>query len=194
MFNKLYVYVVLFVALFRGSDQIDKLVNNDGDCGCGNVNRKSERFDLSDFKNEFCEQLSYQDILVNKIPKYFRKPDSQMSFIKGGNFLMGTNKPIIVADGEGPEREVHVSDFYMDIYEVSNEDFKLFVDSTGHITEAEKFGDSFVFEPLLSEEVKSKITQAVAAAPWWVPVNGSRWKHPEGPGSTVEGMYNEYFI
>lgn len=186
MVNNWYLCIVILLTVFHGSEQIDKLVKNEGECGCGNVNRKSKNFELSDFKNYFCEQLTYQDVLVTK-SKYFGKPKSQMSFIKGGTFFKGTDKPIIIADGEGPEREVQINDFYMDIYEVSNEDFKAFVESTGHITEAAKFGDSFVFEPLLTDDIKSKITQAVAAAPWWVPVNGSNWKYPEGPGSTIQG-------
>lgn len=182
------LYTVIFLIVIDGSKQIDKSFNNEDDCGCGNVNRKSSKIELSDINNDFCEQLTYQDVLVTK-HRYFKRPDSQMSFIRRGTFFMGTDKPIIFADGEGPEREVEVNDFYMDVHEVSNEDFKTFVESTGHITEAEKFGDSFVFEPLLSDDVKSKITQAVAAAPWWVPVNGSNWKHPEGPASTIQGIY-----
>ena len=39
------------------------------------------------------------------------------------------------------------------------------MNSTGYLTEAEKFGDSFVFEEMLSEQVKSDIQQAAAAAP-----------------------------
>ncbi|XP_068109218.1 formylglycine-generating enzyme isoform X2 [Hyperolius riggenbachi] len=50
---------------------------------------------------------------------------------------------------------------------------------------AEKFGDSFVFEGLLSEEVKNGIDQAVAAAPWWLPVKEADWRHPEGPDSDI---------
>ncbi|XP_013837365.2 sulfatase-modifying factor 1 isoform X1 [Sus scrofa] len=53
------------------------------------------------------------------------------------------------------------------------------------LTKAEKFGDSFVFEGILSDQVKSDIQQAVAAAPWWLPVKGANWRHPEGPDSTV---------
>ncbi|KAJ0068910.1 hypothetical protein NL108_014369, partial [Boleophthalmus pectinirostris] len=50
---------------------------------------------------------------------------------------------------------------------------------------AEKFGDSFVFEGILSEAVKSEISQAVAAAPWWLPVKGANWRHPEGKDSDI---------
>lgn len=55
--------------------------------------------------------------------------------IVGGQFNMGTNKPIFVADGEGPQRSVIIDDFYIDIHEVSNEEFSLFVNDTAYITE-----------------------------------------------------------
>ncbi|KAM6060329.1 formylglycine-generating enzyme isoform 1-T1 [Theristicus caerulescens] len=108
-----------------------------------------------------------------------------MVAIPGGVFTMGTDEPEIQQDGEWPARRVHVNSFYMDQYEVSNEEFERFVNSTGYVTEAEKFGDSFVFEGMLSEEVKAGIHQAVAAAPWWLPVKGASWKHPEGPDSSI---------
>ncbi|XP_031461388.1 formylglycine-generating enzyme isoform X1 [Phasianus colchicus] len=108
-----------------------------------------------------------------------------MVAIPGGVFTMGTDEPEIQQDGEWPARRVHVNSFYMDQYEVSNQEFERFVNSTGYFTEAEKFGDSFVFEGMLSEEVKAEIHQAVAAAPWWLPVKGANWRQPEGPGSSI---------
>ncbi|XP_054639890.1 formylglycine-generating enzyme isoform X2 [Dunckerocampus dactyliophorus] len=111
---------------------------------------------------------------------------SKMVLISGGEFLMGTDNPGIPADGEGPQRQVHVDSFYMDIQEVTNRQFQSFVNATGYVTEAETFGDSFVFEGILSEAVKRQITQAVAAAPWWLPVNGANWRHPEGPDSDIK--------
>uniref|UniRef100_A0A8C3L8H3 Sulfatase modifying factor 1 n=1 Tax=Chrysolophus pictus TaxID=9089 RepID=A0A8C3L8H3_CHRPC len=108
-----------------------------------------------------------------------------MVAIPGGVFTMGTDEPEIQQDGEWPARRVHVNSFYMDQYEVSNQEFERFVNSTGYLTEAEKFGDSFVFEGMLSEEVKAEIHQAVAAAPWWLPVKGANWRQPEGPGSSI---------
>ncbi|KAK5872299.1 hypothetical protein PBY51_013014 [Eleginops maclovinus] len=110
---------------------------------------------------------------------------SQMVLIYGGVFLMGTDNPAIPADGEGPQRPVHVDSFYMEIQEVTNQQFQNFVNATGYLTEAENFGDSFVFEGILSESVKNQITQAVAAAPWWLPVKGANWKHPNGPDSNI---------
>nr|XP_030138842.3 formylglycine-generating enzyme isoform X1 [Taeniopygia guttata] len=108
-----------------------------------------------------------------------------MVLIPGGVFTMGTQEPEIQQDGEGPARRVHLSSFHMDQYEVSNQDFQSFVNATGYVTEAEKFGDSFVFEGMLSEAVKADIHQAVAAAPWWLPVKGASWRHPEGPDSSI---------
>ena len=70
-------------------------------------------------------------------------------------------------------------------YEVSNAEFTRFVQATDYETEAEKFGDSFVVEYFLSDEVQSTITQAVAGSPWWLPVGGADWKHPEGKDSNI---------
>lgn len=114
-----------------------------------------------------------------------RELQSQMVLISGGEFLMGTDNPGIPPDGEGPQRPVHLDSFYMDIQEVTNRQFQRFVKAKDYVTEAEKFGDSFVFEGILSETVKSQITQAVAAAPWWLPVKGANWRHPEGPDSNI---------
>lgn len=91
-------------------------------------------------------------------------------------------------DGEGPMRNVGLDSFFMDKYEVSNKNFETFARVTGYQTEAEKFGNSFVFEGLLSEETKEKIEQAVAQAPWWLPVDKADWRHPEGPSSNITSI------
>ena len=96
---------------------------------------------------------------------------------------MGTDFPKIQTDGEGPKRLVTLSDFLIDKYEVSNDEYRKFVDNTGYRTESEYFGWSFVFESAVPAHLKAKITQAVLGAEWWLPVNGSYWREPEGPGS-----------
>lgn len=162
----------------------------DKDCGCGLTSRISQN-KISE--NVFLKYIKAKgnEIVHDKMcsdEKLHLKRGSKMVEVPGGAFYLGTNKPIILADGEGPERKTILSTFYLDIFEVSNEHFKEFVDETGYKTEAETFGNSFVFESLLSKETKAKVTQAVAAAPWWVPVEGADWKHPEGPDSNVEGI------
>lgn len=64
----------------------------------------------------------------------------QMVAIPGGVFTMGTDEPEIHQDGEAPARRVHVNSFYMDQYEVSNEEFERFVNSTGYVTEVRRKG------------------------------------------------------
>jgi sulfatase modifying factor 1 len=109
-----------------------------------------------------------------------------MARVPGGAFVMGTNvPPPYPGDGEGPARLVVVSAFDLDVAEVSNEQFREFVRATGFETESEAFGWSFVFDLALPPETKATITQAVDGTPWWLPVRGATWEHPEGPGSYV---------
>ncbi len=91
----------------------------------------------------------------------------------------------VAADGEGPVREVEVAAFALDAHCVSNDRFAAFVADTGHLTDAERFAWSFVFEQFLAEEVAAGAR--VADAPWWVAVDGASWRHPEGPGSDLDG-------
>ncbi|XP_042879309.1 formylglycine-generating enzyme-like isoform X2 [Penaeus japonicus] len=154
-------------------------------CGCAATSRqKSENPDSSITKEDPEELPSFKYTSeANTVPSI---PNiHSMVKIPGGEFIMGTNDPIFEADGEHPARRVEVNDFYLDIYEVSNSAFELFVKATGYKTEAENFGDSFVLEGEVSEAIKSTLTNAVAAAPWWVPVKGADWRHPEGPDSNI---------
>jgi len=110
-----------------------------------------------------------------------------MILIKGQNFSIGTDKAEIVSDGESPIRTVYLDDYFIDKYEVSNLEFKYFIETTGYKTEAEVFGDSFVFQLFLSKTTLKSITQSVKDAPWWVPVKGANWEHPEGKDSNING-------
>ncbi|XP_044751607.1 formylglycine-generating enzyme [Coccinella septempunctata] len=111
----------------------------------------------------------------------------EMVLIQGGIFEMGTNKPVFPADFEGPARNRTVAPFYLDIYEVSNKNFLDFVIDTGYITEAEKFGDSFIFEMFLSDEERSKLEPFRAVhAPWWIKMKEVTWSKPQGPNSSIE--------
>ena len=97
--------------------------------------------------------------------------------VPGGFYKIGTDNQIIPADREGPAKLVELSSFYLDVYEVSNAEFNLFVEETQYRTEAEIFGNSFVADYYVSEEVKATISQAVAAAPWWLPVEVPHYNH-----------------
>ncbi len=76
--------------------------------------------------------------------------------------------------------------FQIDAFPVTNQDFAAFVDATGYLTEAERFGWSFVFWSHIPEDrFEELVEDTVAAAPWWCKISGACWKHPEGPGSNV---------
>lgn len=105
--------------------------------------------------------------------------------VPGGRALVGTNTPLLAIDGEAPARQVRVAAFAIDPYAVTNEAFARFVDQTGYVTEAERFGCSFVFYSLLPEDAEP--TQGVIGAVWWRNVPGAFWRAPEGPGSDLIG-------
>ncbi|XP_060487595.2 formylglycine-generating enzyme isoform X2 [Panthera onca] len=151
-----------------------------GSCGCGTPQRRGDHG-----SSAAAHRYSREANAPGQVPGERPLAPTKMVLIPAGVFTMGTDDPQIKQDGEAPARRVAIDAFYMDAYEVSNAEFEKFVNSTGYLTEAEKFGDSFVFEGMLSEQVKTDIQQAVAAAPWWLPVKGANWRHPEGPDSTV---------
>lgn len=108
-----------------------------------------------------------------------------MILLSGGEFMMGTDDGIGYADdGEGPVRKVTVKSFWIDPYTVSNAKFAAFVKATNYVTEAEKFGWSFVFVGFLPRNFPP--TRAAAAAPWWRVIEGAYWRHPEGRQSSIE--------
>ncbi|MDT0429872.1 formylglycine-generating enzyme family protein [Streptomyces sp. DSM 41770] len=110
-----------------------------------------------------------------------------MPLLPGGTFLMGTQDPDgFASDGEGPVREVRLSPFRVEAYAVSNERFARFVAATGHVTEAERFGWSYVFAGFLPAALRRGAPRP-DGTPWWCGVEGARWNAPEGPGSGLDG-------
>jgi formylglycine-generating enzyme len=105
--------------------------------------------------------------------------------IPGGESRMGNPRGDgYAADGEGPVHVTRLRPFWMDRTTVTNEAFATFVAATGHRTESEQFGWSFVFGGLLPDDFED--TAAVAGAPWWRQVFGADWRHPEGPQSSID--------
>ncbi|OBS76247.1 hypothetical protein A6R68_17301 [Neotoma lepida] len=130
-----------------------------GSCGCGSPQRPGAH------GSSAAAQLYSREANAPGLASGRRRLAlTKMVPIPAGVFTMGTDDPQIKQDGEAPARRVIIDAFYMDAYEVSNADFEKFVNSTGYLTEAEKFGDSFVFEGMLSEQVKTHIHQAVSNA------------------------------
>ncbi|WP_210585992.1 formylglycine-generating enzyme family protein [Streptomyces sp. GESEQ-35] len=109
-----------------------------------------------------------------------------MVLLPGGEFLMGAeDSEGFPADGEGPVRAVRLDAFRMDACAVTNAEFAAFVVDTGHLTDAERFGWSYVFAGFLPGALRRGAPRP-EHTPWWCGVEGASWQFPEGPGSTVE--------
>ena len=79
--------------------------------------------------------------------------------LNGGVFDMGNNNSGYT--DQRPTHEVELDTFFIDVYEVSNRQFLLFVESTGYETTAEMQGWSYVFD------LKQK---------GWVKMPGANWR------------------
>lgn len=138
---------------------------------------------------------SNKSIAINSFQPSKVQNKKGMIYVQGGDFLMGTeDEHGFPADGEGPIRKVRLDPFYLDECAVSNIQYKKFVDETGYKTEAETFGNSFVFHLLVSDAVAKIVKQAPADTPWWRLVDGACWKYPEGPDSTIENRMDHPVI
>jgi hypothetical protein len=119
-----------------------------------------------------------------------------MTFVRGGAFQMGSERH------QPEERSTHlvrVDGFWIDRHEVTNAQFKQFVDATGHRTLAERGLDPAA-HPHLSKEVlvpgsvvfikPTDLKQGGRTTQWWQYVAGADWRHPTGPGSSIAGKDN----
>lgn len=93
--------------------------------------------------------------------------------------IVGTKKPQIPDDGEGPLRKKRVQPFLIAPTTVTNRQFQDFVDATGYVTEAERLGWSFVFWKDVPPSYGP--TEAVPGLEWWRPVDGANWREINGP-------------
>lgn len=111
---------------------------------------------------------------------------SKLIPLQGGEFRMGTDNQRFPADGEGPIRKVRIEPFQIAIHPVTYAQFNNFATATGYITDAEKFGWSFVFRDFVSQNTKKTVTQVVQGTTWWWKVDNADWRQPDGPDSTWE--------
>ncbi|QMT02976.1 formylglycine-generating enzyme family protein [Gordonia jinghuaiqii] len=103
--------------------------------------------------------------------------------VPAGRFAMGdAHDEGYRTDGETPVHDVELSGFSIDTTTVTNAAFALFVDATGHETDAERLGGSAVFHSYAAAP-----GEPVAATPWWLAVPGASWRRPAGPGSDLDG-------
>jgi formylglycine-generating enzyme required for sulfatase activity len=113
--------------------------------------------------------------------------------IEGGSFEMGSEA---FYREEGPARRVSVGPFLISRSEVTNADFAGFVAATGYVTTAERGADPAKhpdWPPELLQPgsmvffMPEKITTKADVTQWWQFVHGADWRHPQGPGSSIDG-------
>ena len=125
-----------------------------------------------------------------------RSSANEMVWIPGGTFQMGSDHHY---PEEGPAHVATVEGFWIDKYEITNEQFAEFVAATGHVTVAERPPDPKDYPGALPEMLQA--ASVVFRKPagrvdlsnhynWWRYVPGANWRHPEGPEISIEGGCN----
>jgi len=142
-------------------------------------------------------------------PENTPKAPEGMVWVASKTFTMGAKVDDKYAmPREKPAHEVRVDGFFIDITEVTNKEFKAFVDETNYKTVAER--------PIEWEELKKESPQGTPKpadsvlmpgslifnkeagnvnnlnnyTQWWTWQIGADWQHPEGPNSNIKGKDN----
>ncbi|WP_313790921.1 SUMF1/EgtB/PvdO family nonheme iron enzyme [Allomuricauda sp. SCSIO 65647] len=146
-------------------------------------------------------------VLVEK-PDGMEIPEG-MVWIPGGILKQGAISSDPFAMGhERPQHTVAVDGFFMDATEVTNSEYAKFVEETGYVTVAERAIDweemkkqlppdtpkphDSVMQPgsLLFKKPKQQVVDLNDYSQWWEWKVGANWRHPQGPGSDLDGREN----
>jgi formylglycine-generating enzyme required for sulfatase activity len=157
---------------------------------------------ISSCKNKKTDAYSSKEPIAIKIPQ-------GMIWVEGKTFLQGAKDSDKYAmPREKPAHKVTVDGFYIDITEVTNKQFKKFIDATKYITVAERKIDwkemktqlpantpkphDSILQPgsLIFNKNVNAVVNMNNYGQWWAWKIGANWKHPEGPGSTINGKDN----
>jgi len=126
-----------------------------------------------------------------------------MAWVPGGGFLMGSDSKLAQAN-EKPAHQARVPGFWMDRQHVTNAQFRRFVEATGYRTTAELPPDWETIKVQVMPGTPRPPDSALVAGAmvfvgtpavvdysdfsrWWRYVPGADWRHPQGPGSSIEG-------
>jgi formylglycine-generating enzyme required for sulfatase activity len=107
------------------------------------IKPETKNKDKSTEKSVFLQKPVYKTAIVSQVDR------REMILIPGGKFFMGSNNG---DEDEFPEHVVNLTEYYIDRFEVSNEDYKIYADSkaipypaywSGKITSGNGFNDLF---------------------------------------------------
>jgi formylglycine-generating enzyme required for sulfatase activity len=132
----------------------------------------------------------------SEICREHSQPTQGMILLPGGAFRMGSDDHY---PEEAPVHRVTVDGFWMDQTPVTNRQFKEFVEATGHVTFAEVPPDPQDYPGALPHMLyagslvfmkpKDSFDPRVWSQ-WWSFLKGADWRHPQGPGSSINGLDN----
>ena len=166
-----------------------------------------------------CENLTRTNLIINQNYNINSLTDTinlesiitshldSMVVIEQGIFSMGASDQNGALNREYPSHSVKVNSFMMDIHEVTNAQFKTFIEESGYITTAEKKIDweelkkqlprntpkpnDKLLEPgSLVFSMPNEVTSLIDFSQWWKWIKGANWKQPKGPNSTIIGLEN----
>jgi formylglycine-generating enzyme len=119
-----------------------------------------------------------------------------MVWIEGGTFIMGSSEH---HPEERAPHEVTLEGFWIDRHEVTNAEFARFVDATGYETLAERglapedypgMPPDLLVPGSMVFVMPAQIANMTDISQWWRYLPGADWRHPQGPGSSIEGKAN----
>jgi formylglycine-generating enzyme required for sulfatase activity len=117
-----------------------------------------------------------------------------MRYLDGGVFRMGSER---FYPEEAPVRTVHVDGFWIDETPVTNREFDRFVNATGYRTIAEIDPDPRLYpgvDPALLKAGSLLFCPTTGpvdlndVGQWWNFSLATDWRHPYGPGSSIDGL------
>jgi formylglycine-generating enzyme required for sulfatase activity len=139
--------------------------------------------------SELAPQRSQADAVLSP-------PRTGMMWIPGGRFRMGSDRHY---PEEAPARPVTVDGFWIDARPVTNLEFSRFVEETGWTTFAEIPANPADYPGALPQMLAPSsvvFTPTLGPVPltdigaWWRYVQGADWRHPNGPQSNLNGLWN----
>ena len=154
-----FIAMLIYFKPFIGKNVLKYKPNDFSEAVSDYVGMNALKSENDAVKSAADNNLSHDGREMDAIRKQMFEKIAPMVRLSGGVFVMG-NDNSGHAD-QRPSHEVELDPFYIDIYEVTNRQFQIFIESTDYITTAEKLGWSYVFD------LKQK---------GWVKMPGANWR------------------
>jgi len=115
-------------------------------------------------ENRIIASEENEKLILNQALAFYKQQSQKANFVKvkGGKYQIGEKGHL-----DNPWNEVELNDFYISRYEITNQQFKEFVESTDYVSLAEKKKNALVFRLGLDEFE-------------WIEDSTANWRFPNG--------------